>query len=63
MKNYETIIVNRTEFSIDRLENLLLKYKPGTYKILWNTTSDTWEMNLRWDGNNFTDLHPNQLYS
>lgn len=66
MQNYETITVNRTEFSIQRLENLLIKYKPGKYKILWNTSSDTWEMKIRWDGKDWEDLHrhsPNQLYS
>ena len=57
MRDYKILHVTNKDFSIAILETILNRELPGTYRIYWHTKTNKWEINLRWDGTNYTDLY------
>ena len=56
MHNYQTIYVKNLKFSIENLETKLKNQLPGIYKVVWFTSKNSWEMKLKWNGQEFVDL-------
>ncbi len=59
MSNCKILYVNDKKFDLDQLDNIMKKNTPGSYKIVWTTKKNVWEMYLRWTGLEWYDLHPN----
>ena len=57
MQNLKTLHAVNKNFSIEALELLLFNQLPGNYKIIWHTKKDKWEINLRWNGQQYFDLY------
>jgi hypothetical protein len=53
----KTINITNRKFSLEALENYLRFCLPGRYHINWKHGENIYEMKLKWDGKEFTDLH------
>lgn len=51
-----TLHVKNRKFSIDNLESVLREQKSGKYHVIWYTNTDSWDIFLRWNGTEYTDL-------
>lgn len=55
MPGIENITVNEDKFSIDKIDDILMGKKPGKYVIFWLAGKVTWEIRVKWDGENWVD--------
>ena len=57
----QTLHITNKQFSLEELDNILLKLIPGYYIIVWHTKKDIYDITLHWDGVKYRDLYKEEL--